>query len=268
MNQLPLAKRVQIINLLVEGMSMRATSRVTGCSINTVTKLFVDVGKSCLKFHDETVVGIQSKRIQCDEIWSFVYSKEKNTPGGSENFGDVWTWVAMDPDSKLVISWFVGDRSGESAKLFLGDLHSRLSGRVQLTSDGYGGYEDAVVDTFIGTVDYGRLVKIYEDSKKKGSYGRYKGATRVPVIGEPNPIFITTSHIERQNLTMRMHMRRFTRKTNAFSKKKENHCYALALHFVYYNFCRIHSSIRVTPAMEAGLTKEVMEIEEIVGMLK
>jgi len=271
MNQLTLEKRTQIINLLVEGSSLRATSRVTGCSINTVTKLLVDVGRACQKFHDEKVVNVTSKRVQCDEIWSFVYSKQKNVPEGMHGeAGDVWTWVGIDADTKLVISYYVGNRDFISANEFMEDVASRLKNRVQLTTDGLKAYLDAVEDNFPQGIDYAQLHKIYSsptrEDARKYSPAECTSTIKNPVIGSPDPIHVSTSYIERQNLTMRMHMRRFTRLTNAFSKKIENHCYAIALHFVYYNFCKIHKTLRVTPAMEVGLMNDIMEISDIVKL--
>jgi IS1 family transposase len=274
MNKLPLSTRTQIINLLVEGNSLRATARITGVSRNTVDKLLVEVGQACEEFHNNHVVAVASKRIQCDEIWSFVGAKEKNTtPEMKENgLGDVWTWTALDADSKLIVSWYVGDRSATSANEFMQDVASRLKNRVQLTSDGYKAYLDAVEDAFSGQVDFAQLVKMYgaptgtSTTERKYSPQECTGAKKVKQLGNPDKKHISTSHVERQNLTMRMHMRRFTRLTNAFSKKIENHCYAIALHFVYYNFAKIHTTLRVTPAMEAGLTKDIMSIEDIVKL--
>lgn len=273
MNKLPLQKRVQIINLLVEGNSLRSTSRIADVSINTVTKLLVDVGVACWDFHDNHVVNVNSRRIQCDEIWSFVYSKEKNKPEGMENAGDVWTWTAIDADSKLIVGWHVGNRDADSANTFMQDIQSRLANRVQLTSDGLHSYLEAVTDNFGSQIDFAQLVKLYGregstgNAEKKYSPAKFTGARKTVVSGNPDPDHISTSYVERQNLTMRMHMRRFTRLTNAFSKKIENHCYAIALHFVYYNFVKQHKTLRVTPAMAAGLTKRFMSIEDIVNLL-
>jgi IS1 family transposase len=262
MNVLSLEKRVQIITLLVEGNSIRATTRITGCSKNTIAKLLVDVGTACLRFHDEKVRNVKAKRVQCDEIWSFVYAKRKNVPEDKKGeAGDVWTWTGIDADSKLIISWFVGGRDIESAHEFMQDVSSRLTNRVQLTTDGLKAYLDAAEDAFPKGVDFAQLDKQYAKN-------RYVGAIKTPLIGKPDNKYITTSHVERQNLTMRMHMRRFTRCTNAFSKKVENHCHALALYFVYYNFCKIHTTLRVTPAMEAGLTTDIMEITDIVKLIE
>lgn len=266
MNQLPLEKRTQIINLLVEGNSLRATARICDVSRNTVNKLLVEVGQACQHFHDEKVLNVNSKRVQCDEIWSFVYAKQKNVPEGMEDkAGDVWTWTALDADSKLIVSWLVADRSAESANIFMQEVAGRVSGNIQLTTDGYKPYLEAVEDNFVG-IDYAQLVKIYGAGSSEGRYSPAEcvGAEKRPILGRPDPKHISTSFVERQNLTMRMHMRRFTRLTNAFSKKIENHCHAIALHFVYYNFCKIHKTLRVTPAMEAGLTSDLMEISDIV----
>lgn len=275
MNQLPLEKRTQILSMLVEGNSLRATSRVTGCSKNTITKLLVDAGKACAKYHDETVKRVPSRRVQADEIWSFVYSKQKNVPEGMEgNAGDVWTWVGMDSDSKLVITWYVGNRDADSANIFMQDVANRLSTRVQLTTDGHRAYLEAVDLAFEGLIDYAQLVKLYgkeythnATAEKKYSPAECIGIKKTHIYGRPDDKYVSTSHVERQNLTMRMHMRRFTRLTNAFSKKLENHCHALALHYVYYNFCRIHTSLRVTPAMEAGLTKKLWDVQDIVNLI-
>lgn len=273
MNKLPIQKRVQIINCLVEGMSMRATSRLADVSINTVTKLLVEVGGACEKFHNEKVQNLTVRRVQADEIWSFVYSKEKNVPEGMEDYaGDVWTWTAIDADSKLIVSWLVGQRDLEAATEFMTDVASRLSNRVQLTTDGHRPYLQAVDNAFDGEIDFAQLRKIYGTPEGQGNEKRYSpaectGAEKNIISGRPDEKHISTSYVERQNLTMRMHMRRFTRLTNAFSKKVENHCYAIALHFVYYNFCKIHKTLRVPPAMEAKLIKRVMTIEDIVKLV-
>jgi IS1 family transposase len=275
MNKLPLTKRVQILSMLVEGSSMRSISRVVGVSINTVTKLLVDAGTACAAYHDEHVRGVTASRIQCDEIWSFCYAKAKNVarakaaPGDA---GDVWTWSALDSDSKLVVSWLVGGRDSDYAIEFMDDLRSRLENRVQLTTDGHKAYLEAVEGAFGGDVDYAQLVKLYGEPKEKGPERKYSpsvclGARKTAVEGNPDPACVSTSHVERHNLTMRMSMRRFTRLTNAFSKKVENHCHALALYFVWYNFCRIHKSLRVTPAMAAGVTDTLRDMEWIAGLI-
>lgn len=274
MNRLSIEKQTQIISLLVEGNSLRATSRIADVSINTVTKLLVDTGKACQAFHNENVMNVKSKRIQCDEIWSFVYAKDKNAPAEMKEegkAGDVWTWVGIDADSKLVLSWLVGDRSTDTAIPFMQDLASRLANKVQLTTDGHKAYLVAVEEAF-SNIDYAILHKIYGKGGGKNANAKYSpaeciGTEKVPVQGNPDEKHISTSYIERQNLTMRMHMRRFTRLTNGFSKKVENHCYAIALHYVYYNFAKIHKTLRVTPAMEAGLTRKVWEVSDIVRLI-
>jgi IS1 family transposase len=273
MNQLSLEKRTQIIQMLVEGNSLRSTSRMADVSINTVTKLLVDVGKACQKFHDEKVVKVKSSRVQCDEIWSFVYSKQKNVPVGMEDeAGDVWTWTGIDADSKLMISWYVGARDFESADYFMHDLKARIANPIQLTTDGHKPYLKAVENAFEGVIDYAMLIKIYgppsgeNPTERKYSPNECTGFKIERICGNPDMAAVSTSYVERQNLTMRMHMRRFTRLTNAFSKKIENHCYAIALHFVYYNFAKIHKTLRVTPAMEAGLMDRWMEISDIVRL--
>jgi len=274
MNKLSIEKQTQIIHLIVEGCSLRTTARFTDTSLTTVQKLLEDVGRACLKFHSETVVQIRCKRVECDEIWSFVYSKEKNTADNDKHngLGDVWTWVAIDPDSKLIISWYCGHRDQASATFFMNDLWCRLRTRPQLTTDGYKAYIEAVADSFGGKVDFAQLVKQYstESKNKDGRIDRrerYTGAKRVVISGAPDLKKISTSMVERQNLTMRMSMRRFTRKTNAFSKKFDNHCFAQAIHFVYYNFCRIHKTLRIAPAMAAGLTKRFMSIGDIANLV-
>ncbi len=277
MNKLTREKRVQIIKALVEGNSLRATARICDVAFNTVLKLLPEIGKACAEFQDMVFRNLPCKKIQCDEIWSFCYAKEKNLPEemrGKFGFGSVWTWVALDPETKLVPSWLVGDRSADTACTFMNDLASRLAHRVQLTTDGYKPYLIAVDDAFGGTpIDYAMLVKIYNEPHGEGSEKRYSsgeccGALKQDIKGDPDPKHISTSHIERQNLTMRMSMRRFTRLTNAFSKKIENHSCAIALHYMHYNFCRIHKSLRVTPAMEAGVTDHVWSIEEVAGLLE
>jgi IS1 family transposase len=272
-NKLPIAKRVQIINLLVEGSSLRATSRIADVSINTVTKLLVDIGQACQLFHDEIVRGVKAQRVQADEIWSFVYAKEKNKPQDVEGAGDAWTFVGIDSDSKLVISWLLGDRDVESATFFMKDVAERVSGKMQLTTDGLHAYLKAVDAAFPtdDEIDFAQLVKVYGPATGHGDERRYSpaectGCKKQAIYGQPDPKFISTSHVERQNLTMRMHMRRFTRLTNGFSKKIENHGYAIALHFVYYNFVKQHKTLRTTPAMAAGLSKRFLTIEDIVNL--
>jgi len=273
MNLLSLEKRTQIANMLVEGNSLRSISRVVGVSINTVTKLLVDLGTVCQQYHDENVRGINSTKIQCDEIWSFIYAKDKNLPEdlqGKFGLGSVWTWVALDPDSKLAVSWLVGNRDAEYAKMFMEDVASRLKNRVQLTTDGLRAYLEAVEQNFGADIDYAQLVKIYGESLDKEhrySPSDFKMTRKEKIVGHPNKKHISTSYVERQNLTMRMSIRRFTRLTNGFSKKIENHSHAIALHFMYYNFVRIHKSLRVTPAMEAGITKKLWSTEDLIKLL-
>lgn len=268
MNRLDISKRAQIIGLLVEGNSLRAASRLADVSINTVTKLLVDVGTAASAYQDQALRNLKCRRIQVDEIWSFVYAKQKNVPANKEGeAGDVWTWTAICADTKIIPSWFVGSRDAESAMEFMDDLSRRLADRVQLTSDGHKAYLNAVEGAFGGDVDYSQLVKIY-GSMKTELAGRYSpavctGAKKTPMIGNPDKAHISTSYVERQNLNMRMSMRRFTRLTNAFSKKIENHEHAIALHFMYYNFGRIHKTLRVTPAMAAGVSDHVWSLEEI-----
>jgi IS1 family transposase len=276
MNKLPVAKRAQILSLLCEGASMRSISRLTDVSINTVSKLLVDAGQVCAVFHDEMVRDVKARRVQVDEIWSFTYAKKKNvTPKIAEKIegaGDTWTWTALDADSKLVISWLVGGRSVEFAVPFMNDLRSRLANRVQLTSDGHKAYLMAVEDAFGMDVDYAQLVKIYgsasTEDQRRYSPAECIGCIPTPVTGEPDPKHISTSYAERQNLTMRMHMRRFTRLTNAFSKKLENHMHMVALYTVFYNWTKVHKTLRVTPAMAAGLTDRVWEMSEIVELIE
>lgn len=274
MNKLPLAKRVQILTMLCEGSSMRSISRVVDVSINTVTKLLEDAGEACLALHDENVRGVKASRVQCDEIWSFCYAKEKNVEtakAATDGAGDVWTWTALDADTKLIVSYFVGDRSGQSAIALMDDLCGRLVNRVQLTTDGHKAYLEAVEGAFGGDVDYAQLVKLYGDVPEahKGRYSPAEctGAKKQKVEGNPDMKHVSTSYVERQNLTMRMSMRRFTRLTNAFSKKLDNHIHALALYFMFYNFTRIHKSLKVAPAMAAKVTDRLWSMEDIVAVI-
>ena len=273
MNKLPTSKRAKILTLLIEGMSMRAVSRSEEVSINTVTKLLVNAGEACANYHDEKVRNVAANKVQCDEIWSFCYAKGKNlakakaTPLGA---GDVWTWTAIDSDSKMILAYEVGDRAGLTALEFMDDLRSRLAHRVQLTTDGHRAYLEAVEGAFGADVDYAQLAKIYGESpnsEKRYSPAECVGARRNYVSGRPDPNAVSTSHVERHNLTMRMGMRRFTRLTNAFSKKIENHLHMLSLYFVHYNFCRIHKSLRVSPAMAAGVSDTLHSMEWVVGLI-
>jgi IS1 family transposase len=276
MNKLPRSKRIEIIRLLVEGMSLRAITRVTGCSINTVTGLLVIAGKACSAYQDKAFRNLICRRIQMDEIWAFTYCKEKavaTAKAAPDQAGDLWTFVALDSDTKLVPAWMVGSRDTETARAFVDELASRIATRIQLTSDGYRPYVVAVMDAF-EEVDYAMLVKHYAVPKAEAQAAhRYSpsncvGATKQAISGNPHATYISTSHIERQNLTMRMHMRRFTRLTNAFSKKAENHAYAVALHFMHYNFCKIHTTLKCTPAMRAGVVHELWDVVDIVRIIE
>lgn len=272
MNQLTPERRAHVINCLVEGNSIRSTVRLTGVGKNTVARLLVAVGEACSIYQDKAFRQLTCKRIQCDEIWSFVGSKERNTSAEkkAQGCGDCWVWTALDSDTKLIPCWFVGSRDASAAFHFMHDLASRLAHRVQLTTDGYKPYLNAVDNAFGGEIDYAMLVKIYGEAPKTES--RYSpaqcmGSRKAKVSGSPEFAHVSTSHIERSNLTLRMGNRRFTRLTNAFSKKVENHEHMLALSFCYYNFCRIHQTLRCTPAMAAGVTTRVWEISDIVALL-
>jgi len=276
MNKLPVATRVLILSMLCEGSSMRSVSRVADVSINTVTKLLTDAGNACAAFHFNAVKDVKTKRVQCDEIWSFCYAKEKNVATAkSPTFGagNVWTWTALDSDSKLIISYMVGDRDAETANFFMDDLRSRITGRTQLTTDGLRLYVDAVAGAFGNEeVDYAMLVKLYGESVGQGPERRYSpveciGAQKRRITGNPDAKHVSTSHVERQNLTMRMSMRRFTRLTNAFSKKIDSHIDALSLYFVYYNFARIHKTLKMSPAMAAGISDKLWSMEDIVALV-
>jgi IS1 family transposase len=275
MNKLTSEERARILHLLCEGQSIRAVTRLTGASKNTVTKLLIDAGKACWAYHDANVRNVKAKRVQVDEIWSFTYAKQKNVAAAKAapaNAGDTWTWTAIEADTKLIVSYFVGGRDGECAMWFIDDLRARLANRVQLTSDGHKAYLEAVEAAFGCDVDYAQLVKIY-GSAPESAKGRYSpaectGARKEKIEGNPDPAHVSTSYVERNNLTMRMHMRRFTRLTNAFSKKVENHSYAVALHMMYYNFVRVHSKLRMSPAMAAGVTERLWEVADIVALVE
>lgn len=273
MNKLPHAKRIQILAMLCEGSSMRSISRVTDVSINTVSKLLVEAGEAALAIHDEMVRNVKASRIQCDEIWSFCHAKQKNVAtekAAPEGAGDVWTWTAIDADTKLIVAFHVGNRSGEDAMFLIDDLRDRLANRVQLTTDGHKAYLEAVEGAFGADVDFAQLVKLYGPTIT--APGRYSpaeciGAKKVRVEGNPDIAHVSTSYVERQNLTMRMSMRRFTRLTNGFSKKLDNHIHALVLYFVFYNFTRIHKTLRMSPAMAAGITDRLWSLDDVVAKI-
>lgn len=252
---------------------MRSISRVADVSINTVTKMLVDAGKACSAYHDEYVRGLNCKRIQCDEIWAFCYAKEKNVAtakAAPEGSGDVWTWTSLCADSKLICNWVVGRRDAGYAIALMDDLRDRLNHRVQLTTDGHKAYLDAVEGAFGGDIDYAMLIKMYgnaPETEKRYSPAECTGIKKRAIEGKPDNSHISTSYVERQNLTMRMGMRRFTRLTNGFSKKIENHEHMLSLFFTYYNFARIHKALKVTPAMAAGVTDKLWSIEDIVNLI-
>ena len=275
MNKLPVEKRNQALSMLVEGSSLRSISRVAGISFNTVLKLLVDAGEACEAYHNERVRDVNTRRVQCDEIWAFCYSKQKNAPavvGDPDHAGDAWTWTAIDSDSKLILSWLVSpSREGAYAIELMDDLRARLANRVQLTTDGHRAYLEAVEGAFGGDVDYAQLVKLYGstgvEEQRRYSPARFNGSEKRPVVGNPNPRDISTSYVERHNLTMRMSMRRFTRLTNAFSKKLANHCHALSLYFVWYNFCKAHKTLGTTPAVAAGLAQEPLGLDWIGAMI-
>ena len=276
MNVLPIEKRAQILHLLVEGNSMRSTSRIADCSINTVTKLLIDVGMACSEYQDKVMRNLSCKRIQCDEIWAFCYCKEKNVvpeQGGILGFGDVWTWTAIDPVTKLVPSFMVGKRDADYAQAFIDDLASRLAGRVQLTTDGLKVYVEAVEGAFGRDIDFAQLVKIYgnegqsKNDSRRYSPSEFTGSEKRVKMGDPDMKHVSTSHVERNNLTMRMSMRRFTRLTNGFSRKVENLEHMVALHFMHYNFVRIHKSLHTAPAMAAGVSKKLWEISDIAALI-
>jgi IS1 family transposase len=274
MNRLSTEKRAQIIGCLVEGNSIRATVRITGAAKNTITKLLADLGAACAAYQDRVLVDLPCETIECDEMWGFCYAKQKNVPRehqGTFGYGDVWTWVAICADTKLVPSWLVGERTTEDGLAFMYDLKSRMRGRIQLSTDGHQAYRGSVPYVFEpGEIDWAQIHKLY--MSQQVAPGRYSPpaciGTKVTVrLGDPDPSRISTSYVERQNLTMRMSMRRFTRLTNAFSKKIDNHGHAVALYFAYYNFCRVHQTLRVTPAMEAGLADHVWTVEELVSLI-
>lgn len=273
MNKLSREARAQILGMMVEGMAIRAISRMTGASKNTIVKLLADAGEAFSDYQDRAMRNLTCKRLQVDEIWSFVYAKQKNVAtakAAPEVAGDIWTWTAIDADTKLIPSWYVGARDSDAAQHFIGDLALRLASRVQLTSDGHKPYLEAVEQSFGAEIDYAMLIKIYGDAPGQGRYspGECVGAVQRRVEGRPDPAHISTSYAERQNLSMRMGMRRFTRLTNGFSKKAENHAHALAIYFMHYNFVRIHQTLRCTPAMAAGVSKTLWDITDMMKVLE
>lgn len=274
MNRLSTADRARILSMLVEGSSMRATSRVCDVSINTVTKLLVDAGLACSQFHDDNVRNVSVRRVECDEIWSFCYAKQKNVKGAKaavDRAGDVWTWTALDSDSKMILSYLIGDRDANYAHAFMLDLRNRLATRVQLTTDGHKPYLEAVDRAFGADIDYGMLVKMYGEGPKtpeaRYSPQPFVAARREIVTGRPSKRHISTSHVERSNLSMRMHMRRYTRLTNAHSKKFENHCHMVALYTVWYNYARVNSAVRMAPAMAAKVSDRLWTMSDIVALI-
>jgi IS1 family transposase len=272
MKTLSTSNRAKVVSALVEGNSIRSTVRMTGVAKNTVAKLVIDLGNVCMSYHDEHVRNLRVRRLQCDEIWQFVGAKAKNARAEkkSEGWGDTWTWTAIDADTKLCVSYLVGGRDGGWAKEFMEDCASRIRNRVQITTDGHKAYLEAVENAFGADIDYAQLQKIYGasmENETRYSPAKCIGTDMKVVSGNPNPKHISTSYVERQNLTMRMSMRRFTRLTNGFSKKIESHIAAIAMYFMYYNFCRVHSTLRVTPAMESGISNHVWTIEELCSLL-
>ncbi len=274
MNRLDSKRRAQVISALVEGNSIRSVSRMFDVSRNTISSLLVDAGAVCAEYQDKALRNLHCKRVQCDEIWSFCYAKDKNVPAdkkGVFGIGSVWTWTAIDADTKLIASWMVGGRDAYAAREFMNDLASRLASRVQLTTDGHGAYLNAVEGAFGNDIDYAMLIKTYgenPEAEKRYSPAKCIGCEQKPITGNPDRKHINTSYVERQNLTMRMGMRRFTRLTNGFSKKIENHVAAISLHFMHYNFVRIHQTLRVTPAMAAGVTDRAWEVADIVKLVE
>ena len=275
MNKLPLQKRVLILSMLCEGSSMRSISRVADVSINTITKLLIDAGVACEEFHNRTVANVRVQNLQADEIWAFCMAKRRNVQDmkkPSMDAGDVWTFTSMDRDSKLMISWYSGERDGRNARTFLEDTAARIVGPTQVTTDGFPAYRELISEIFPLDASYGQISKVFSTTPDNGPGRRYSpgvcvGATKDVIFGNADKAKISTSHIERQNLNIRMGLRRFTRLTNGFSKKLENHAHALALYFTFYNFVRIHKTLKMTPAMAAGVTDKLMSLEDIVALI-
>jgi IS1 family transposase len=280
MNRLDDKRRAQIIACLVEGVGIRATCRMVGCTKGAVTKLIADLGPACMEYQDRVIRGLRCERVQCDEIWSFVFAKQKNLRPelrGQRGVGSVWTWTGLCPDCKMMVSWHVGDRGLEDARMFIGDLSGRLATRVQLTTDGHPAYLSAIIESFPhfggAGVNYGMMMKTYGSSGNDNSAevryspGRLIRVEKRRVLGNPDFDHVSTSHAERMNLSIRMGLRRYTRLTNGHSKKIQNHVAALAIYFQFYNFARIHQTLRITPAMKAGIADHPWEIEEILALL-
>ena len=274
MNKLPPEKRAQALQMMAEGVSLRAITRLTGISRTTLLKLLEDAGEAFSEYQDRVLVNLPCKRVQVDEAWAFCYAKQKNVPSAKaapEGAGDIWTWVGIDADTKLVASWYVGARDSEAAMMFMDDLASRLASRVQLTSDGHKPYLEAIEGAFGGDIDYAMLVKVYgaaPEGQRRYSPAICTGARKYRVEGNPDPMHVSTSFVERQNLNIRMGNRRMTRLTNAFSKKAENHAHMMAVYFMHYNFVRIHQTLKVTPAMAAGVIKKLWEMSDMVAVLE
>ncbi|MCI0599298.1 MAG: IS1 family transposase [Beijerinckiaceae bacterium] len=275
MNKLPLAKRAQVISALMEGVGVNAASRMTGVSKPTILKLVADLGAACAQYHDKHVRNVKAKRIQCDEIWSFCYAKAKNVPAhlkGQFGVGDVWNWIGLESQSKLVISWLVGSRDAECAYEFMSDIAARVEGRIQLTTDGHAAYLEAIDQSFGIDIDYAMLIKHYGESADHGPERKYSpsvctGCHDRRITGKPDARHVSTSHVERLNLSVRMQNRRYTRLTNGHSKKIENHIHHLAIYFIFYNFARVHSSLRMSPAMAAGVETRLWEVEDVVKLV-
>lgn len=274
MNKLPREKRAQALQMMAEGISLRAMTRLTGISRTTLIRLLEDAGKAFSEYQDRVLMNLPCRRVQVDEAWAFCYAKQKNVPAAKAapaGAGDIWTWVGLDADSKLAVSYHVGDRDSEAAMVFMDDLAKRLAHRVQLTSDGHRPYLEAIEGAFGGDIDYAMLVKIYgaaPEGQRRYSPAICTGAVKYRVEGNPDPKHVSTSYVERQNLNIRMGNRRMTRLTNAFSKKAENHAHMMAIYFMHYNFVRIHQTLRVTPAMAAKVTGHLWEMADMVKVLE
>jgi IS1 family transposase len=274
MNKLPSEKRAQVLQMMAEGIALRAITRLTGISRTTLQKLLEDAGQAFSDYQDRTLINLPCKRVQVDEAWSFCYAKQKNVATAKrapEGAGDIWTWVGLDADTKLVASFYVGGRDGEAAMIFMDDLAKRLANRVQLTSDGHKAYLEAVEGAFGGDIDYAQLIKIYgaaPEGQRRYSPAICTGASKHRIEGNPNPKYVSTSFVERSNLSIRMGNRRMTRLTNAFSKKAENHAHMMAIYFMHYNFVRIHQTLKTTPAMAAKVTSKLWEMSDMVKVLE